>query len=273
MKHNGLSTVCGFAALLGLMTSMTLSANNRVQDFEPQVAEPGVLRILPMGDSITAGYTDNPKWKHPFEFGYRSHLYELLSDAGYSFEFVGESEEPWDGRYGTPTNQPSPDLRALGMDKHRGYGGWSIHSVHKNVHQWIDGDRPDIILLLIGINGIRTDSPKQLDALVASIFEADESLSLIVAQISPRSSFKPELYRYNAYIRESLLPKYKELGFDISTVDLYQHFLADKNDPESIDPKRFSNRINHPTNAYYKEMAQSWFDGIKRLLDSSDGKT
>ena len=36
------------------------------------VANDKVLRIMPLGDSITAGYTDNSAWKHPFEYGYRA---------------------------------------------------------------------------------------------------------------------------------------------------------------------------------------------------------
>ena len=42
------------------------------------------IRIQCVGDSITAGYTDNPTWNVPFEFGYRSGLYTRLTDAGYS---------------------------------------------------------------------------------------------------------------------------------------------------------------------------------------------
>ena len=62
------------------------------------------LRILCVGDSITAGYTDNPIWNVPFEFGYRQGLFERLQKAGYQFQFVGDSPEPWDGRFGLPKN-------------------------------------------------------------------------------------------------------------------------------------------------------------------------
>lgn len=49
------------------------------------------VRILCVGDSITAGYTDNPKWEVPFEFGYRAGLFERLAKAGYQVQFVGSS--------------------------------------------------------------------------------------------------------------------------------------------------------------------------------------
>ena len=60
------------------------------------------LRIMPLGDSITAGYVDNYTWQTPFTFGYRGPLYTLLTKAGYKFKFVGASPEPFDGQLGVP---------------------------------------------------------------------------------------------------------------------------------------------------------------------------
>lgn len=229
-------------------------------------AEVEPIRIMPLGDSITAGYTNNPDWKHPFEFGYRSGLYKLLTNAGYNFQFVGGSPEPWDGKWRVPSNHPSTDLRQLQMDKHRGYGGWNIMKIQKNVAQWIKEDRPNVILLMIGINGINANSSNQLDSLVKTIFETDKNVKLLVAQITPLSRFNKDLFDYNTYIRQTLVSSYAGKGYTINTVDLYKHFLTDPGDPSSIDAKRLSNGINHPTNPLYDKMAESWFQGIKLLL-------
>lgn len=231
-------------------------------------AEP--LRIMPMGDSITVGYTDNPKWQHPFEFGYRSGLYTRLTKAGYKFQFVGESLEPWDGKWQVPSNTPTTDLRELKMDQHRGHGGWGIGHLQRSVPIWMKKDRPDIILLMIGINGMNANSSKDLDALVKTIFEADRDVKLIVAQITPRNRFDTNLFNYNTYIRQTLVPTYADKGYAISTVDLYRHFLTDAKDPHSIDATGLSNRINHPTNSLYDKMAESWFQGIKLLLTNKN---
>lgn len=235
-----------------------------------QTAEVEPLRIMPLGDSITAGYTDNPNWKHPFEFGYRSGLYKLLKNTGYHFQFVGESPEPWDGKWRVPSNLPSTDLRQLQMDKHRGYGGWNIMKIQKNVAQWIQEDRPNVILLMIGINGINANSSSQLDSLVKTIFEADKNVKLLVAQITPLSRFNQDLFDYNTYIRQTLVSTYATKGYAINTVDLYTHFLTDPEDPSSIDAKRLSNGINHPTNPLYNIMAESWFQGIQLLLTDKE---
>lgn len=231
-----------------------------------QAAEKSPLRIMPLGDSITAGYTDNPKWQHPFNFGYRSGLYTLLTEAGYKFQFVGESPEPWDGKWRVPSNKPSTDLRRFKMDKHRGYGGWSIGHIQRSIEKWLKKDRPDIILLMIGINGMNENSPKQLDFLVKTIFETDKDVNLIVAQITPLARFSQSLFDYNTYIKDIIVPSYAKEGRTIRTVDLYSLFLSDKRDPKSIDATRLSNRINHPTSKLYDKMAESWFKELKKLL-------
>jgi len=252
-----------------ILSCMVIAAFCLAAGCSLQIAEKDPLRIMPLGDSITAGYTDNSKWAHPFEFGYRSGLYRRLKNAGHDFVFVGDSKEPFDNKYGDPTHggtvSPKLDLRKLNQDGHRGYGGWGTNSIQKNVAEWIKQDRPDIILLLIGINGINPRSPEQLDGLVKTIYDTDKNVKLVVAQITPLKSFNQNLFDYNTYIRESLLPAYASKGYAISTVDLYKHFLTNPNDPKSIDPTRLSNRINHPTNALYDKMAESWFQGIKNF--------
>ena len=44
-------------------------------------ASADTLRIMPLGDSITSGYTDS-SWSNPFTFGYRGPLYTRLTNAG-----------------------------------------------------------------------------------------------------------------------------------------------------------------------------------------------
>jgi lysophospholipase L1-like esterase len=226
------------------------------------------LRIMCLGDSITVGYTDNPSWaNHPFMFGYRSGLYTRLTNAGYNFLFVGASTEPWTGISGDPTNggtyTPELDLRDFGQDGHRGYGGAGIWN---NVNAWIDADDPDIILLLIGINGISTGSPTALNTLVNNIVTHAPDVHVVVAQITPLVTFNQALYDYNLYIRDTLVPTYAGNGHKVSTVDLYSLFLVDPNDYSSaIAPNVLANNINHPDNPRYDLMAREWFEGIEAL--------
>jgi hypothetical protein len=230
------------------------------------------LRIMPLGDSITVGFTDNPAWSHPFEFGYRSGLYERLKEAGRDFTFVGSSKEPFTNpkRFGDPTHggtvSPVLDLRPLNQNGHHGHGGFGIEGLRGHVAKWITQEQPDIILLLIGINGISAESPGQLDSLVQTIFDARKEVALIVAQIPPSSRFNQHILSYNSHIREKLVPTFSAKGHAISTVDQYTHFLTKPEDPQSIDATRLSNGRNHPTNQLYEKMAESWFQGIESLL-------
>ena len=225
------------------------------------------VRIMCLGDSITAGYTDNPDWNIPFEFGYRSGLYSLLVDAGHDVQFVGESPEPWDGRFELPTNTPTLDLREMGLDKHRGYGGAWIEDLSQEIESYIESDKPDVILLMIGINGIDAGSPEQLESLVTKILASAPGVHLIVAQITPYARFNQDLWDYNLYIRDLLVPSYAADGYNVSTVDLYSLFLKDVEDPTSLVPLGHSNKINHPSPALYTQIAQAWFDELDLLLE------
>ena len=231
------------------------------------------VRIMPLGDSITAGYTDNPVWDHPFEFGYRSGLHKRLTADGNDFVFVGESPEPFCGKSGDPTLRgsvlPAYDLRNWNQANHRGYGRWKIPEIQAQVAGWITEDRPDLILLMIGINGIGVNSIRQLDELLGIIFESDPAVGLIVAQIPPLSAYNPGLYSFNHFIRNVLIGFYHDKGFRISTVDLYTPYLTDPDDPSSINPAWFSNGKNHPTNAMYDQIAERWFQAINTFLKST----
>jgi lysophospholipase L1-like esterase len=220
------------------------------------------LRIMCVGDSITAGYTDNPKWDVPFEFGYRSALYTRLTNAGYKVQFVGESPEPWDGSFGKPLNTPSPDLRAIGQDHHRGYGGWGTSRILGDIDKWVSADKPDVVLLMISINdGGHPPARTNLDSIVRKIVDTKPDVHVIVAQITPRAKFYQPYVDYNTHIRNSLVPAFQASGKHVSTVDQYTNLLIDG----SIDPKLFSNGWNHPNAVAYDRMAQTWFDAIKAI--------
>lgn len=231
-------------------------------------AAAGPLRIMPLGDSITAGYTDNPTWaNHPFEFGYRSGLYTRLTNAGYDFQFVGGSLEPWNGIFGDPTHggtyKPSLDLRDLGQDGHRGYGGASAGNLQSGIVNWLAADDPDIILLMIGTNSQNTTA---LNTLVNTIVTNQPDAELIVAQIIPTYAYSSTIISYNAYIRNTLVPNYQAQGKHVTMVDQYVNFLTDPGLLGSIDQSLFSNGINHPDRDGYERMAQTWFTGIEAVV-------
>lgn len=250
------------------LTAFTLLASVLLNPAHAADANPS--RILMLGDSLTAGYTNNPEWTEPFEFGFRSGLYKRLSDAKLNFTFVGDSKEPFNNRFGDPTLNgqvtPKLDLRALNQDGHRGYGNNNIGMTTRNLAYVLGEDKPNIILLLIGINDRKENSAQLLDELIGKIYAFDRSIKLIVAQIPPMSTYNQNVDQYNQYIKNTLITKYTAQGFNIATVDMYSLFLTNPTDRKSIDPTRFANGLNHPTNKLYDEMAGLWFRELKQLL-------
>lgn len=227
-------------------------------------------RIMAVGDSITVGYTDNPNWSVPFEFGYRAELFRGLTNRGYRVQFVGGSPEPFDGRYKVPLNVPKFDLRRLGQDHCRGYGGWGTKKILANIGAWLKTDEPDIVLLMAGINDIHKRSTEEpsaaaanLSNIVQAVLDHNPRTYVIVAQITPYSAHTEAIVRYNDYIRTRLVPFFVARGHRVSTVDQYANFGAAGS--RTVDATLYANGNNHPNAVGYARMAQTWLAGITAL--------
>jgi lysophospholipase L1-like esterase len=240
------------------------------------------VRIMPLGDSITAGTTD-PKWKTPFSFGYRGHLYERLTNAGYDFQFVGASPEPWNGApYGVPPVIVGPDLRKVGQDGHCGYGGSTTDDILKGngydpgIVATLNANNPDIVLLMIGINsiaqyehgGIPTTAEDSLHSLVDAIFGTKAEVKLIVAQIHPYAdgSLMASVVNYDSYITDTLVPSYAAQGYHISTVNQYANFVS----PTGIINASLYSNIIHPNTVGYELMANTWYEGVQSVMQAPE---
>ncbi len=239
---------------------------------------PMPIRVLPIGDSITVGYTDNPRWAVPFEFGYRAELFKLLKDAGIPMQFVGSSREPWNGLWKVPTNSPAPDLRLLGQDCHEGYGAKATAFVAEHVGGWVRTNRPDFVLLMIGINDIpagATNAPEHAKSNLRKVADtmaaASPGTHLIVAQTIPYTRPTPAILDLNQFIRDSLVPECAARGMRISTVDQCANFLTEQGGCTG-DPALYSNGYNHPNAEGYRRMARTWAIEIQRLTRETKPK-
>ena len=236
-------------------------------------AIPRVLRVMPVGDSIVAGYTDNPTWSVPFNFGWRSGLYKLLQ-AAYPdrLQYVGSSLEPWESPFGNLVDAAflSPDLRALDQDHHHGYGAVGTYEIAIQLLDWLDRDPPDVVLLMIGINDIpagSSDEPVQaelnLEWMVNAIVDRLPNADVVVAQITPYSVHTEAIVMFNHYIRDVIIPNVSARTNKVRTVDQYPALLGS----EGIDPALFANGINHPSPEAYERMAKIWFEGLVPIFD------
>jgi lysophospholipase L1-like esterase len=227
---------------------------------------------MPVGDSITAGYTDNPTWSVPFNYGWRSTLYQALSASFPGlFTFVGASPEPWNGAFGDPTSNPATShyLSDLGQDNHRGYGGQGTGYVGANITSWVNTDKPDVVLLMLGINDIIAGSSTEptgtesgLTSIVQKIFDARPGATVIVAQIFSSATDTPAIALYNAFVRNTLVPGFLASGHSIATVDQNATLL----NGGANSPALFANGLNHPVASGYARMAAAWYAALEPLL-------
>jgi lysophospholipase L1-like esterase len=165
----------------------------------------GAITIMPLGDSITAGYTGNPSEDAPG--GYRNNLYADLSAAGIGVNFVGSSNQ-----------NPSPLLTANNETSNEGASGYLIQGVplasypggfypglYENIDDWFSTVQPNIVLLMIGTNDINMNidlpnAPERLGALLDKI-TADDPLGIIILSTliyTTDPTLNPAVMAYNA---------------------------------------------------------------------------
>jgi len=150
-----------------------------------------VLRILPIGDSITQG-------AYPWQT-YRYPLWKGLVDAGLPVTFVGSKTG------NSSQNSSYPNYRGRVFPRnHEGHGGWRasdlldgclethrcIFTNEGTLFQWINGYTPDIALLFIGTNDILQQNDYLNTAInvwfIIEVLRSDNpDVSIFLAKIPP----------------------------------------------------------------------------------------
>jgi lysophospholipase L1-like esterase len=256
------------------------------------------LRITSLGDSITAGYTDNPNWTVPYNHGYRSGFYNRLvasgQQPGVDFNLVGNSPEA--SPNGVPllflptlntgdwsnggTIVPETDLEALGQNNHRGYGGAGSSSFLRAstlpgrlqnetlIEQFLREDDPDVILLKLGTNGININT---YEALVDDIFRIKPDVSIVMSEIFPfraagglDNDSNQRVIDFNNTLRNSVFPKFQDLNKDVVLVDNFSGFTQVV-DGDVVFRDGLHATFNHPNNDGYDVLAENFFNGFQQL--------
>lgn len=134
----------------------------------------------------------------------------------------------------------------------------------------LNADNPDIVLLMIGTNGI-ADAMSNIDPLVNTIVTTKPNAQLIVAQIPPRATGgtgpSDPTVQYNSYIKNTVVPKYQALGKNVTTVDQFSNFLTTGG---AINTSLFCPDNAHLRPAANELVAQTWFAGIQALSSIPD---
>ncbi len=227
------------AAVAALLLLGPAAAAPASQTVTAKAAAPRVLRVMPLGDSITFGLGD------PHRNSYRAALKSRLAANGVAIDFVGSQ------RTGT-----------FADSQHEGHGGWTIAQLSARAPGWVRAYKPDVVLVMAGTNDVaRRDrvasAGGRLMVLVNSIRKARPGVKVIVATIPQMlvrddrvalwSSYKSQVMAATARLGAGFAPGHR----------VYQRDLAD---------------ALHPSPCGYAKMGWIWFYGWTTTFNPPPGR-
>ncbi|MGX6606742.1 ricin-type beta-trefoil lectin domain protein [Micromonosporaceae bacterium Da 78-11] len=229
-----------FKRLAAATIGLALAAGLTISGGTPAHAESnGGVRIMPLGDSITDGYT--------VAGAYRTGLWQRAANAGRAVDFVGSG-----------FNGPA----SLGDHDHEGHSGWRIDELDSNITGWLRTSNPRTILLHIGTNDIGqnrdvANAPGRLSTLIDHIRVLAPNVELFVAQLIPTSNAGNEAktQTFNAALpgivaQKGPLTHLVDMHSALTTADLADGL--------------------HPNTGGYDKMAARWFSALQAVPRSLD---
>lgn len=175
------------------------------------------LRVLPVGDSITAGALGGPNSAQHYRGGYRYFLERFLEGSGGGaggFHFKGSINAPDQSSWGTVAAYAGQWLytpKPLNHPLHSGYSGYSIEQITANVtDNTIPAADADLILLQIGTNNVQYNNstpatPSEIAAwksayedLLDAILAKSATVKVALAKIPPVTNGNSSVMAANA---------------------------------------------------------------------------
>ncbi|MDQ2087747.1 GDSL-type esterase/lipase family protein [Herbivorax sp. ANBcel31] len=237
--------MCKFKIQFGKVLILTLLISSIIMQggIIGSIAQSEPIRIMPIGDSCTAGMGD------PQGGGYRTDLYYHYENAGLNVQFVGSQR-------GGPSTLPERN--------HEGHSGWTIPQISSNIDGWLNDSNPDVVLLWIGGNdailsgNINTTG---LSNLIDQIINFKSDITIFVADYYP----VPEsIVDYNVTI-PGVVQEKADAGYNVHFVKLSDIDLVHSTDISS-------DRL-HLSPSGYSKIADIWFDSTIDILQSMDDTT
>ena len=233
-------------------------------------------RIMPLGDSITQGISSGVP-DEAFQVSYRKALYDKLKAAGYVVNdeifvgtlFSGESVPDFD-----------PD--------HDGHSGWQADEivngksgfpVDDKLDQWLDAEKPNIVLLHIGTNDISNNNENwmEVDDILDVIdnYENKPSgnavwvvLSLIIDRScsldTPPCQDSLDTTAFNDNVRDNVFLPRQAIDDKIVLVDMQNGAGIDYR--LSANGGDMWNNIHPFADFGFAKMANAWFSSLQQIL-------
>lgn len=231
-----------------LLESLPIALHAATSGTRSHRALSGKVTIMPIGDSITYGVIDSHSKTQTG--GYRTYLWQALTDNGYRVNFVG-----------TEANGPQS------IDRHHaGYRGKTIEQIADLVNDQMIKQKPDVVLLLAGTNDILQDRDldnalQRLSRFIDQILETSPKTTVLVGTLPPntRSDNNPAQIRdFNLALAE-VVDRQRRQDKNVERVDLYNRLTRTDLQDQT-----------HPTARGYKKIAQAWFEKLTDVLDGQN---
>jgi acyl-CoA thioesterase-1 len=212
----------------------------------PPPPPPGdIVRILPLGDSITKGRSGH--------WSYRRDLEAALDGAGCSFDFVGTVSGP-----GSAPGAPLSDR------DNEGHSGLRTDQIRARLNNWLPGNDHDWALVHAGTNDVLqgTSIPAartNLSQIIDRLRNANPQVGILLAQIIPNL---PENEAAVVALNDeivSLAAQKSTAQSPVIVVDQYSGYNTFNHNYDQI----------HPNEAGEAIIAMRWLDALRpRIADS-----
>lgn len=212
-----------------------------------------------MGNSITFDENsyDEPPHVRPIgdRISYRYKLYQLITEAGYSFDYVGSENA---GNNFFNNTEMDDNAGFPGLDKEQlayllKYGKNLRTGQQITPGPYLYVYPADIILLHIGTNNLTADATL-VSALLDNIRNYDSHVIILVARIINRMTYSPLTTTYNDNVENMVTAR-----GDSKIIMVNMETGAGIN----YNTDMFDNL--HPNTAGYNKMAAKWFEAIDNL--------
>ncbi len=224
---------------MGLIALAVLVPGDRV------LAEQALLRIMPLGDSITQG--DGSSYRQP--------LWTALQEAGLNVDFVGSVSHGYTG---------DNDANDYDAD-HEGHWGWRADEVLARIDRWAARAIPDIVLMHLGTNDIGSgqdidETVDEIDQIIERLRAHNPHVQVLLAAIIPvaHEAATLRIQRFNQKLAELVKAKNRPA----SRIVLVDHFTGFDAAQDTYDGV-------HPNDSGNRKMANRWLNGIQLLLENS----
>ncbi|WP_049657678.1 FG-GAP-like repeat-containing protein [Kitasatospora sp. MY 5-36] len=196
-----------------------------------------VLRVMPLGDSITAGYRSTT------DAGYRGPLADLVAQQNrYTVDLVGSRGN---GAVLDPDNE--------------GHSGSMVNDLLAGVDGWLAAAQPDVVLLHIGINDLDRGTDKahaadRTSALIDRILADRPGVTVLVMGLIPTTpNLTAQVADYNSALSQAVLAKQAQ-GRKV-------RYTA----APALTPAEMADGL-HPDDLGYQRLAQTFDQALDRAF-------